>query len=375
VIEITKKIEIPKEELEKLYIKKGLSSYKIAKIYKCYPTVIQKRLREYKIPLIHKKNKINISKERLHELYINRKLSTYKIAKLTRIGRTTVYNKLIESGIATRPKKVVEISKSKLKELYSKERLSLSQIAKKYNCSHSIILDKLKKHNIKRRNSFESIAIYSKKKFNGDNIKKTYMIGFRLGDLNVKSYNQNLGVIYIKTNTTKEAQVELIKKVFGGYGHFNVSFKKGIYSVDCGLDNSFAFLLPKKDKVPNWILKNKKYFFSFLAGYSDAEGCIKIYNNMARYRVGSYDKNLLKQVYEKLNEFKLCPKYKMETKADTVYAGVKKNCDFWRVTVNKKVELLRLLGFLEPYMKHSAKLEDLKRAKNNILERIQRFGS
>jgi hypothetical protein len=200
------------------------------------------------------------------------------------------------------------------------------------------------------------------------------MIGFRIGDLHVRKENEQLGLLRIHTNTTKLAQVNLIKKVFGCYGHFYTKNRKEVHEVSCLLDKSFSFLIPKKDDIPKWILKNKNYFFSFLVGYTDAEGCIKINQGRAKYRVGSYDKNLLKQTYNKLKELSLCPTYKLETKARVFYGGVRKNGDFWRVSVNNKLALLKLFEFLEHHLKHASKIEDLKNAKRNILERNKKFG-
>lgn len=371
---MTKRIGISKRKLESLYLKKGLSSYKIAKIYKCDPGVVQRRLKEHNIPLIYKKEKIIISKKRLYDLYVNKCLSTYKIANLFGCRSTTIYYRLKEYEINTRHKKIVSIPKGKLKKLYWKEELSLSQISERYDCSPSAILGKLKKYKISRRNRSEANISYPKKPFEGDLIMKSYMIGFRIGDLHVKKKKPSHKTITVNSNTTKLAQVKLIKEVFGCYGHFYTKERRGVYEIYCQLDKSFSFLVPKKDNIPKWILNNKRYFFSFLAGYTDAEGCIKVNQGRARYRIGSYDKNLLKQIYNKLTEFNLYPRYILETRAGTIYSGVKMNGDFWRVSVNKKSALLKLFSLLEPYIKHSTKIEDLKIAKNNILERIERFG-
>jgi len=244
----------------------------------------------------------------------------------------------------------------------------------KYDCSPSIILDKLKKYKIERRNASESNTIYPKKSFDGNKVKKAYMIGFRLGDLNAKKCEGNSSLIRIKSSTTKLAQVKLIKDIFGCYGHFYAKKIRGVYRVECSLHKSFNFLLPKKDKVEDWILKNNRLFFAFLAGYTDAEGCIKLSQNRARYRVGSYDKNLLNQAYKKLKELNLYPRYRLETKAGTTYSGVKHNGDFWGIIISNKLALLKLFEFLEPHMHHSSKLKDLKRAKENIIRRNINFG-
>ncbi len=100
-----KKINISKQKLKRLYTNKKLSSYDIAKIYKCNASVIQKRLKEYKITIRHPKEKIKISKDDLIKLYINKKLSSYKIAKIYKCGSRTIHGILVRLGIPTRPLK------------------------------------------------------------------------------------------------------------------------------------------------------------------------------------------------------------------------------------------------------------------------------
>lgn len=365
---MSKKIAISKYKLEELYVKNQLSSYSIAKIYSCDPTVIQKRLKEYNIPTRQPKRRIKIDKRELVEFYTKKKLSSYKIAKRLNVGRTTVYMRLRGYNIKTRPLKVVYISKERLKDLYIKKRLSLSQIAKKYNCSHSIILDKLKRYDIKRRNKSEANTIYQKKRFDGNVMKKAYMIGFRLGDLKAIQVDNNCNVV-ISTNTTKLEQVDLIRSVFGCYGHFYEKEMGGVYYTSCQLDKSFHFLVKKKDEIESWILNNENYFFAFLAGYVDAEGNIGIYDNKARFRVGSYDKFLLHQVYEKLNSLGIHTKYRIDSKK-----GKNQNQDFWRVSINHKLSLLRFFKLIKPHLKHRKRVNDLKRAERNILERNAKYG-
>ena len=67
-----------------------------------------------------------------------------------------------------------------------------------------------KKFGIKTRNLSQSNTLYQKREFNGNNKLKAYMIGFRLGDLNVKNINK--GTIFIKSSTTKKEQEDLIKE-------------------------------------------------------------------------------------------------------------------------------------------------------------------
>ena len=59
------------------------------------------------------------------------------------------------------------------------------------------------------------------------------------------------------------------------YGHVNTrNGTIGETQVECHLDMSFDFLLPKEDQVPGWVASDDEYFWAFLAGYMDAESHI-----------------------------------------------------------------------------------------------------
>ena len=368
---MTQKIEITKSTLNNLYINKGLSTHKIAKLFNCDAGVIQRRLKENKIKLREPKVKINIPREELHNLYINKGFSTQKIAKMLDISSCTVYYKLIELDIPTRHKNIINIKKEKLEYLYFKKQLSCSKIAKIYNCDTVTIFHKIKKYRIKTRNYSLAGIKYPRKEFNGDNELKAYMIGFRIGDLNIKAVDSN-STIFVKSNTTKEEQVKLIKEVYGRYGHFRVSHRKNDFCVWCNLDNSFSFLIPKEDKIEEWILNNNKYFFSFLAGYTDAEGNISVSQNRARFRIRTYDKNILFQIYNKLNSLNIKTTFNLVAKAGILNKR-KYNKDCWGVFVNSKDGLFKLLTSIKPYMRHRKRIRDLISAEKNILERNKKY--
>jgi predicted DNA-binding protein YlxM (UPF0122 family) len=363
---IMKKIIISRKKLVRLYEDKQLSTYTISKILKCDPTVIQKRLKEYKIEIRYPKKAIKTSKKLLENLYINKGLSTYKIAKIMNCGPRTVYSKLVKYNIKTRPIKRVPIQKERLIDLYHNKKLSYSKIAEKYSCSPSIIFDKMKDHKITTRSLSEACTIYPKKDFSGYLIEKAYLIGFRLGDLNVKRDHK---LIKVKTNTTKIEQVNLLHGIFREYGKPNIKEdKNGVFRFEILLNKSFSFLLPKKDNVEDWILRKDKYFLAFLAGYIDAEGNIGVYSSRARLRIRSYDKNLLRITHKKLKTLNIHSIYKLEA----IAGKYNQNQDMWGVSINKKQDLLRILKLIKPFMKHQKRCEDLKTAEENILLRIRR---
>lgn len=365
---MSKRIIINKELLEKLYEQEKKSTYCIAKIIKCNASVIQKRLKEYNLNVRNKKEKIIISKSLLKRMYIDEKLSSYKIANKLKIGRTTIYNKLINLNISTRKKKLIKISKNKLIKLYYSKKYPLSKIGKLYGFSSAGILKKMNYYNIKRRYDYESNTIYTKKEFSGNEELKAYMIGFRLGDLNFVKLSKNSPNFKLNTSTTKKEQINLIKKIFGSYGHFYCKKIGGSYNIHCDMDKSFSFLLPKEDNIPNWILLNDNNFLAFLGGYIDAEGNFGIYQNRARFRIGSYDKNILYQLSNKLNRYGINTKFRLETKKG-VYNKKKLNKDFYRVSINDKRSLLIFIDCIQKNVRHEKRYKDMMNAKNNILIR------
>ncbi|MBU4204674.1 LAGLIDADG family homing endonuclease [Patescibacteria group bacterium] len=365
-----KRISISEKSLYELYIKKGFSSKKIAKICHCEQTAVLNRLRKYGISIRHPKEKLDIPKEELKKLYTKQKLSAYKIAKIYLCGSGTSYRYLRLYKIKTRPLKRIQITKNQLEKLYLKKKLSLSKIANIHKCCPAVILDKMRRYKIPRRTISETSTRHIKSDFSGKLDEKAYMIGFRIGDLGVrKDYN----LINIGCGTTKEDQVELIKTVFGPFGPIYVGNKdkRGAVHVGCSLNSSFSFLLPKYNLIPKWILRNKKNFFSFLAGYTDAEGNIGFCGRRAKFRIRSYDKEVLRDINKKLNRFNIKSLFRLDKKSGIDKRGVSRHKDSWAVIVNERKSLLKLFNYLKPLIKHKKRKKDLLNGLKNVIFRLK----
>jgi hypothetical protein len=213
---------------------------------------------------------------------------------------------------------------------------------------------------------------YVKKNFRGGSILKASMIGFRLGDLNVYKTSSRSEVIIVRCHTTSQDQVDIMNKLFSKYGQvsINKSKKNNSFSVNCFLNNSFEFLLPKHDLVDNWISKDDKCSLSFAAGYIDAEANIGVYNDRARFKIDSYDKNIIFWFFSwfKKNSI-ICPAPRLIGKKNQVYDsahGYKYNKDLWRLRVNERQSLEKLLKIIKPYLKHKKRISDLNKCLNNI---------
>ena len=234
----------------------------------------------------------------------------------------------------------------------------------------------MKEYRLKTRTADKYHTRYLKYDFSNNFEEKAYLIGFRQGDLDVDlSSSKNL--IITRCTSTKNVQIQLFKNLFKNYGHIYVGKLKedGNREFLVSLNHTFNFLLPKRDNIPKWIRENKNYFLSFLAGYTDAEGCISIgKNNIADFKLSSYDKNILKRIYQGLLKIGI----DVNPPRIHVKKGYKKSdgCiyrnDEWKFRVTKKSSLFPLLELLEEKLKHQKRLKDLEKAKQNIIERDQK---
>lgn len=303
----------------------------------------------------------------LEKLYTEDKLSTYKIATILQCDPKTIYRYLRKYNIKTRPVNKLPISKNNLLNLYKNKHLSLKQVGILYNMTASGILKRMREFNIPMRDSWETNT-GEKLPFNGSLEEKAYMIGFRLGDLGVRQSSNRTQMIKVDSNTTKREQVVLIKSLFKKYSKIWIGEpnKTGTISISTILHPSFSFLLPKNDHIENWIRHDGKIMSAFTAGYLDAEGSFGVYNKRAKFRVGSYDKGILKQINEWFKQNKIKSILELER-----VKKVGQNNDFWRITVNEAKSLVRLKKIILPHLRHSKRIADFTSILKNINLRAQ----
>lgn len=314
------------------------------------------------------------SKVILEELYLNQRLSSQAIAKLLHFNSgVTICNYLRKYGIPLRStlgnRVLLNISKKTLLHLYHKEKLTQEQIAKNFGQISATGVQRLmKKYKISSRSYSEYLTKYPKYNFSGNLEEKAYLIGFRLGDLHVHKAKL---LIQVSCSTTIPQQINLIQNLFEQYGHFRIRRnRRGTTDITGLLNQSFKYLLLKKDSIAKWILKDNKLFLSFLAGYADAEGCYYLRKPTPRHRLGwslfeiqTYDKNIINTIFNKLTDFGI------ECALSVNNKHIRYKQDMWRVTIVKKQSLWNFIKLLEPYHKHENKIKDLQKVKENILSR------
>lgn len=263
-----------------------------------------------------------------------------------------------------------------MKNLYLQRKLTQKQIAKKFGHSSYGIQRWMKIYGIKGRSYYESHKVSPKYDFSGDSVEKAYLIGFRLGDLNIYRVKN---LIQARCSSTIPNQISLIRNLFEKYGHVHVwKAKRGTFEIVVLLNKSFSFLIPKQDRIEKWILKRDKYFLSFLAGYSDAEGSYYLKRSHYKralypsgmFEIQTYDKNLLATISYKLEGLNIKNTYRLSRKAGKIdKRGVINNKDVWKITISRKQSLWNFIKLIKGYHQHKSKLEDLKKVENNIIIR------
>lgn len=327
-------------------------------------------------------NLIFIPKNELKNLYEEKKLTTYEIADIYNCCQGTIWEKLEEYGIKRLPngRRSFVISKSKLKNLYIKQRLSSRKIAKIYGCAYSTIDYKIREYGFPVKTLAAAHITTPRKNFDGNKTDRAYLIGFAMGDLRVRKVYPNSETILIDCGSSKKEQIKLISKLFKPYGRVWIGRpnRKGHIQIECAVNFSFDFLLRKRILMDQWILKNKKYFAAFLAGFTDAEGCISITNKgLAFYSLGNYNSQLLSQIHNQLQKIGIiCPKLtEGKTRGYIGKEGYANNQNYWSLRLNRKIHLLKLFDLISPYLRHLAKIRGLQKAKQNIKLRNKKYGN
>jgi len=318
-----------------------------------------------------------ISKKDLKDLYFHKKWSMFQVADFYGCSHGTIVDRFKRFSLKSRGhlglRRPIKISKEKLTSLYN-HPLSAIQIAKKFGFSKSGIEKKIKQLKIKTRgNLHRKYSRYKKLPFTGSLKEKAYLIGFRLGDLNVYHTNQ---VIVVRGSTTKPNQAKLITGLFKNYGGVTTTLaKRGTIEQCVYLDRSFDFLLPKQDSIEAWIKNCPLCFLSFFAGYFDTEGCVTIHRNsrlnFAGFEIQTYDKNILYQSWEQLKKLNIyAPKPAVSQPAGYIGKnGVVNNQNSWRLSIFAKESVWKLLNHFGCLLRHEDKRKKLIKVKNNLLKR------
>jgi hypothetical protein len=262
----------------------------------------------------------------------------------------------------------IHVTKEELEHWYFDLKMTSVEIAEKLGCNDRHVREIMSKFGITLRNKSEAAIHYPCYPFSGDLVEKAYLIGFRLGDLNVFKDLETSQRICARSGTTVPEQVELIRSLFEQYGHIN--FRQGTIGetqIECRLDLSFEFLLAKEDRIPKWAETNDAYFWAFAAGYADAEGHIASKqqgnNNDAVVEIQSCDLGILQGLEKGFNKRGVTCSLSLKFKAGMIdKRGTRRNCDFYRLAIFRHASLDAFFRGVSPYLKHADKVARMTKA-------------
>jgi transposase len=269
---------ISREILEELYVRQGLSGRDVARRLGCAKKTIYRELARHGIPqhtpamigdILRAKVSLrdNIGEGTLRQMYEEEQLSVNRIAERLSVSPSTITRRMDELDIPRRSRpeasKIatadvrVDIPESALRSLYD-EGFSARAIGARFGVSENLIFRRLDEHGIETRSASEASIRYPKTDFNGNPLEKAYLIGFRLGDLWVGRQNPDGATISITCSSSKQAQIDLIASLFRDYGRVCIGKpnEEGHISVAALVNDSFTFLLPKKESIEPWIMAN-----------------------------------------------------------------------------------------------------------------------
>lgn len=272
------------------------------------------------------------------------------------------------------PRAKIILNKERLKKLYVDKNYSPYKIGVQFGCSFATVRNRLKEYNIPFKDPAFARQRSSRADFDGSDSIKAYMIGFRIGDLNVYRPSEKSQTIVVRCHTTQYDQIRVIKSLFKKYGQVTISLKNGHYHINCFLNHSFMFLLPKNETAWEWLKKaTDKEVASFIAGYNDAEGNFVLNQNRARFKIDSYDKDLLEFISMWLSSKNINNKFRRIYKMGDVWNGkYPLNKDLWRLNINDMVSLERFIKLMMLIIRHKKRMRDMLICHNNIQTRQSR---
>jgi hypothetical protein len=265
------------------------------------------------------------------------------------------------------------LSRELLEKLYTQDGLSTWAIEKRLGISRSSVYSSLKRFKIPIRSIAQSHVQYSRTNFSGDKIEAAYLTGFAIGDLRVRVLNGGRSeTISIGCGSTKRAQIKLFESLFSKYGRVwkGLPDKRGAINVEAFVDKSFSFLLPKRRDY-RWCISSRRHFFSFLAGFTDAEGSFFISRGKAFAAWGNYNRKILQFIKDGLLKFGVqSPKlYSDSLKGYVGSHGYARNKNYWHLSLVRKDVVATLLRALEPFLQHEDKMTALVRLRKNLILR------
>lgn len=269
-----------------------------------------------------------------------------------------------------RPK--IYIPNQELERLYVEELWSPKRIGELFKCDAMTVRARLQEVGVPLKTKSQAHTKYWRRDYDGTDIEKAYLLGFKYGDLNAYQPKGRSETIVLRSHSTYIDQCEVFKSLFRKYGVITTSQNGNKIQTTCYLNTSFSFLLNKyPDNIQNWIQGSPERLSAFAAGYIDAEGTFGINQGKGRFKIDSYDYKILLDIYNYFLQNELNVKFrKIAVKGENDYGWIWKE-DVWRLGLNESASLERMIKMVSPYMRHKKRIADSVEVLQNIAQRRQ----
>jgi len=308
-------------------------------------------------------------KEELEKFYLAQRLSAMKISRIyglkypnPKSGESMVLWYLKKFGIKRRdPAEHIRKVSEEMVDQWVRRYVageSLKQIAGDLVGSVTVF-EHLKKRGVQLRDKvdaqIEAVTKHSRNPFSRDADERAYLVGFRVGDLDVVRHGR---AVRVRTGTTHPKMAELFQQLFGRYGYVHAYAKRAKWTgyewnLEADLDGTFEFLLLGKSGVPPEFAAKPHLFYSFLAGLFDAEGSIyphrKKWGTSFEIQISNVNFQLLTSIFRCMQRMNYDPKLEFRNQ-EPERLGYRRSGTIWRIRLWRHKEVARLL--MELPLKH-----------------------
>lgn len=299
---------------------------------------------------------LSITEKELKDLYWDEHLSIRQIAKSLNICASTLQKSMVKNKASRRElarRVLTKPPKDVLEKSYFDASLSLEDLLKKFDVSCTTFFKWLKEYGIPKNRR----ARLEKHAFSGNHAEKAYLQGLVFGDIHARRHHRQ---VTAELSTTHSSMIQLFCKTFSNYGVIRKSAKYNKITERFGwvlhvsLDSSFNFLLSRKIEDVD-----EDYFYYFLAGFFDCEGCLFTYNNHNYVGLSlllyNCNKSVLDYIFKNLKNNGFNPKLvKVFNKGAKTTNGYYRGKDLWSVSLYTSAKVKRLLE--EMPFRHDEKL-------------------
>jgi DNA-binding Lrp family transcriptional regulator len=140
---VTKRLDIPRDLLKRLYYDEGLSQCQIAERLGCSDGTISHRMREYGLKVLLRRSKrVDVPRQILKRLYYDEGLSVPQVAQHLNCSEVTIRRRMRDYGMKGRNPgeyRLLDMPQELLERLYHDERLTQEEIAKRLGCDPTTV--------------------------------------------------------------------------------------------------------------------------------------------------------------------------------------------------------------------------------------------